>query len=152
MKPTIAIILLAPLAQAETVQQAALSSAWAIFQEARGESMEGKVAVASVIANRARLKQTTITQTVFKDKAFSVGSSVPLWFMSEAQSKKCLAPADFDAREECLWIAQHIGKKTSKPAGDWTHFYAHKLVTPYWAEGLENVKVIGNHTFGTTKF
>lgn len=137
----------------QSKQQDTIVAAWCIYQEARGEPMEGKKAVASVIVNRSGIKGYTVTQTVFKPHAFAgVGPGVPLWFMSDEDAKKQLAPADYDAREECFWIAEAIGKGEFKPTGPWTHFYAAGSPVPGWAMGIAGKKRIGNHMFLKTEF
>jgi len=144
---------IALMALGETPQQAMYAAAWGIYTEARGESIPGKLAIASVIQNRAQIKNRTITKTVFKPKAFSgVGLSVPEWFIIDRLAHQSLHLRDYDARQECLWIAQAIAENRFRATGPWTHNYAHDLCTPYWAPCLENVTVIGGHTFGTTRF
>lgn len=112
-----------------------------LYGEARGESLQGKKAVASVIYNRAVKKYGKATM--------------------QNLSKICLAPKQFScwnggrikvrkgkAWNECKLIAHSMGTGVFTPTGPWDHFYNPKLASPFWASSLTNLKVVGNHLFG----
>lgn len=117
-----------------------------IYGEARGEPLDGKVAVASVIINRAE----------------SGG-----WF-GDSIKKVCLKPWQFSCwnqndpnREEiqnvdetnrlfceCLMIADLAvhGLLIDNTNGA-NHYYAKAIPEPYWSKGKEPVAEIGGHAF-----
>ena len=114
-----------------------------IWGEARGESEEGKLAVASVIANRA---------------------ARPGWWGRDIRSV-CLAPAQFscwwDAQgprvrnvdetdpgfRACLKIARRVLSGNYRdPTGGADHYHRDD-VRPSWARGRRAIRVIGRHWF-----
>lgn len=127
-----------------------------IYNEAADQSREGKMGVASVIWTSAtanpgdRLNELDLWYEITKKARYS---AVAKMLRAPAGSG---IPSDTDtAWTECLRIADHLvfcaktGESTRfKVTGPWTHYYAHRLVTPSWARELKQVRVIQDHTFG----
>ena len=123
-----------------TAERALAATLWG---QARGESEEGKLAVASVVANRA---------------------ARPGWWGRDIRSV-CLAPAQFscwwDAQgprvrsvdetdpelRACLRIARRVFTGNYRdPTGGADHYHRDD-VQPAWARGRRPVRVIGRHVF-----
>ena len=120
--------------------------AWCIYQEARGESWAGKMAIASVLHNRRYNRGLTYKQVVFQRAQFSgVGSLVPVGF---ATGLSCEART----HKDCYAIAGQMIFGGFKPTGPWDHYFAHDGgFRPSWADKLHHVKIIGGHTFGVMR-
>lgn len=112
--------------------------------EARGEPMEGKIAVAAVILNRWRSGRwfagRTIAETCTKPYQFSC------WLESDPNRTKLLA---VDLRDrmfrECVAAAlQAIGGED--PTDGSTHYHA-LHVRPAWARDKTPTRVIAHHLF-----
>lgn len=158
MKTKITILLLSMLpfiseAKQTLLQEDAYAVAWCLFTEARGEAREGLEAVASVILNRAKDRDLNLYDTVFQRKQFSgVGDSVPYWFSHGPESIRW--PARYDgsrdlrAYRDCIKLGFKVAAGDFEPLGDWTHYFAHKICTPYWSDSMKEKNIIGNHTFG----
>lgn len=116
----------------------------AIFFEARGESFEGKEAVANVIVNRVedRRYPNDVCEVVWEPKAFS--------FTHDGLSDK---PEKYSKHADRLaWKeSKQVAKKVL--AGDTlgissTHYHA-SYVSPFWTEHYELDGQIGVHVFYT---
>lgn len=111
-----------------------------LWGEARGESVEGKLAVASVIWLRAGKDPSRLAVVCRKPKQFSCwndGAPVPPVSVSPAW-------------EACKAIAQLLAKGRGSFAAtvEADHYHATSMKqTPYWAEGMKEVKTIGGHVF-----
>lgn len=119
-----------------------LAVAYALYQEARGESYAGKLAVASVIYNRAHIRGLTFSGAVFQPHQFAVdsGTDLELWLSSPRN------PADADALKECLDIAGEVVNGLFTPSGRWTHFHSGDTPPTYFATAYDKQK-IGGHWF-----
>ena len=103
-----------------------------VYGEARGESDEGKKAVAWVVINRSKKSGNTIQYEATKKGQFCCYSGE----MKEKTSK-----------EKCEKIAQDaINGNTSDPTGGATHFYSGNN-TLGWAKDLQPCATIGGHKF-----
>ena len=108
-----------------------------VYAESKGEPYEGKVAVASVILNRALNNgfPNTIQGVVFQPKAFScvVNGNIDV-----QPTQEC-----FDAVYEALGV--------NDPTGDAVFFYNPDIATCSWMHGVEkhNIVSIGQHLFFT---
>lgn len=108
-----------------------------IYYEARGESLQGKLAVAQVTLNRQRDPrwQGSICKVVYQPWQFS-------WTHQYLQ-----APQDLDQWIESLEIAHRVLQRGWAlhrfPA---THYH-NQTVSPEWRLALKPVKKIGQHTF-----
>lgn len=114
-----------------------------VYHEARGEPMEGQIAVAHVILNRALKRGLTVQEVVFKSRQFS------------CYNKGKLPIKDYHAFviamevvERCLEERLH-GKNLHGA----TYYMNEKLVLklygrlPSWHDVVKKVAVIGQHTF-----
>ena len=112
-----------------------------LWHECRGESFRGQVAVATVILNRSRRSGRSLSAVCLRRKQFSC------WNKGYAPviTKTC-AEAQLLHRFELM--ERDMRRGTFVPSGTWTHYYAQNVCHPYWADGLSNTVVIGNHTFG----
>ena len=104
-----------------------------VAAEARGESIEGQMAVAQVIMDRAATRNQSIT-------------------------KVCTAPAQFaepyqgEISEKTRDAVSFVFDKGERPFELVTHFYAWNLIDPpHWTEDKEFVGRIGDHDFFADK-
>lgn len=127
-----------------------------IWAEARGEGVEGRIAVGSVVLNRVdygkkhepwgRKYGNTVSTVIMAPYQFS-------WLLStDPQYKRCLVVArEWDDRDapglaSCLEIAQGLLSGTIQR--NVRGLYYHTLaVKPRWAEKLKVERIIGNHVF-----
>jgi len=143
---TIFVLMLAMSAFASTNDVKALDIlSKTLYHEARGEAERGIRAVASTIVNRAMKKDKNssaenLVKQALKRKQYSC------W-----NGKTDLSSGKGKAWEICREVAYEMVKGEFKTTSKHTHYYAHKIVHPYWAAGLEN-EVIGNHTFLTVRW
>lgn len=121
-----------------------------VFGEARGESEQGKIAVAWVCLNRER----NINQfdDILDPYQFSC------WNYGDPNFDTILALLPFNQiYAECLDIAYGVYfGKLPDPTGGATNYYAPKLMTmidptsggkPTWAKDMQTTKIIGDHVF-----
>jgi spore germination cell wall hydrolase CwlJ-like protein len=108
-----------------------------IYHEARGESLQGQIAVAQVTVNRVASGQfqNNICNVVYADRQFS-------WTIGHSKKIK-----DTKAWEASVAVATAVLTK-SVPLPDFKALYFHtKQVRPSWKYGKRVVAVIGNHIF-----
>jgi len=115
-----------------------LDVAWTIYMEARGESRSGKLAVASVIHNRANSQNKTCGQIV-RNKPYQFSC----WFNGKPELYFN------ETFEQCLYISKVLHRGTFQPLDDWNHFFNPQLCNPSWGVAMVNKCLIGNHLFGT---
>lgn len=127
-------------------EAAASIISYTLYAEARGEKIEGKRAVASVIHTRARLARTSPAAVCLQDRQFSCWNDlkeVPDNYVAGTG----LRHKDLLARSQCFAIAWIL--MVSSDEWDYlTHFYNPDKATPDWAYELKGVRTIGNHVFG----
>ena len=103
-----------------------------VYGEARGESEEGKRAVAWTVKNRANKSGKTIQYEATKKSQFCCYSGE----MKETE-----------ARDKCKKVAEDtINGSNSDPTGGATFFYSGKTV-PSWAKNKKPCATIGGHKF-----
>ena len=108
-----------------------------IYHEARGESLQGQIAVAQVTVNRVSSGkfQNTVCKTVYAPSQFS-------WTRNKRKAVK-----DSKAWQASLDIARVVLSQ-SITLPDFQALYFHtKQVRPSWANRLTVVAVINNHIF-----
>lgn len=112
-----------------------------IYQEARGESNQGKMAVAAVTMNRVKDKRypNTICEVVWQPKQFSwTGLNV-----------KYHSPKNLKAWAQALELAKlFMDGANWSGVGSATHYHA-ITVTPSWVDKKQLVGRYGNHLFYT---
>ena len=120
-----------------------------IYHEARSEIVTGRLAVGMVTLNRVQSKKfpNTVCEVVWQPRQFS-------W----TKDGKSDRPLEARAWKQAKLIANYLYAKyelyTALTNGDIDptdgalYYYAHDLVTPYWADKIRITAVIGSHTFG----
>lgn len=108
-----------------------------IYHEARGEPLEGQVAVAQVTINRVESGgfQSSVCNAVYANRQFS-------WTLDKSKKIK-----DRKAWEASITVAKAVLTK-SIHLSDFKALYFHtKQVKPRWNRNKRVVAVIGNHIF-----
>jgi spore germination cell wall hydrolase CwlJ-like protein len=108
-----------------------------IYMEARGEPLEGQIAVAQVTVNRVRdpAYHSTVCGVVYAYKQFS-------WTLGKRKQV-----VDQKAWRAALDISRAVlTQSIPLPHFPATHFHT-RQVKPYWAKTKTRVAVIGNHIF-----
>lgn len=145
-----------PEAQPESTQEmklpppqsvaAANIISYTLYAEARGEPVDGKIAVASVIKTRSIRSKKSLAEVCMQSKQFSCWNelkAVPEFYISG----EGIELADLKARGECFGLAWILMTSNQK----WehlTHFYNPDKATPDWAFELRGTRIIGRHVFG----
>jgi len=120
---------------------------WAIYQtvwgEARGETYQGKLAVANVILNRVRDPRWPDTAyRVCHDKwQFSA------WNENNPNRKKMQRLRADDLNEECMEATLYAVASDDDPTKGATHYFAQYIDTPRWAKEMVETTRIGTHRF-----
>ena len=111
-----------------------------IYHEARGERVEGQIAVAQVTVNRVGHDEwpSTICEVVYEPKQFSWTHLIKEHSPSEA---KAWSQARIIARDVMIGNVEDPTKGAV--------FYHANYVNPDWAKFMDLSKVIGNHLFYT---
>jgi len=119
---------------------------YTLYAEARGESFEGKKAVASVIQTRATRAKKPLTEICLQSKQFSCWNdlkAVPEFYITG----EGIEAADVLARSKCFGITWML-MVNQTPWYHFTHFYNPDKATPDWAYELKGTRIIGRHVFG----
>lgn len=113
-----------------------------VYHEARGESVEGKLAVAYVVMNRTKAGRwpDTVCEVTLQPKQFSdFHLNIPINRASEAWTTS-------------LDVARNVYyQKVSDPTKGALFFFNPKKASPKWKSSLTFIKNIGNHSFLTLK-
>lgn len=124
-----------------------ITGAETVYGEARGESAEGRVAVACVIRNRwlkGFRRAHTVTEVCLAPKQFSCwNESDPNRKILDNEDYGCLEPVFFGCLESMRYVLLHPSFDPTKGS---LHYHA-KQVKPNWSEGKTPVYVVGNHMF-----
>ena len=112
-----------------------------IYLEAGGESDDGKLAVASVIYNRANGDVDKLVEVCLKPRQFSCWNG-------GIKDKKIFNRLDRRAFRRCVKISEdmHGGKFIATTNAN--HYYNPRFASPEWGKKMKNVIIIGNHKFG----
>ncbi len=124
-----------------------------IYGEARGEPIEGKIAVAAVIMNRVKRDGwfgKNVKEVILKPWQFSVFNindpnrerleAIALDFKSHVET--------YESLKESYWVALgFLGNWLPSNVGAATHYFADYIDTPTWAEKMEHIRDIGRHKF-----
>jgi spore germination cell wall hydrolase CwlJ-like protein len=116
-----------------------------IWQEARGEPYEGKLAVAEVIRNRMRAHYAsdgTVAGTVLRPRQFSG------WNSDDLNRVPSLKLDDGDrVVADCVRAWKEAAEQNTDVAKRALLYYAPALALPSWAKGCVEVARIGRHLF-----
>lgn len=109
-----------------------------IYHEARGESLEGQIAVGHVVMNRALKKHKTCKEIILQPWQFSWhnGNAFPPITDYDALRASCNAAEDV--------IEERLDGKNLFMAD---HYFNPHVVLPDWAKNMTLIKRIGNHDF-----
>ena len=140
------------LASSDQPSDARECLAMALYHEARGEPLEGQVAVGNVILNRVDSKYhpDTVCDVVYKNAdrrnacqfSFACDGLSDRPKEAEAWDRKlAIAEALLVCDEECREMKRDAGGVEAS-----THYHA-TYVSPSWARKLERKGEIGNHIF-----
>lgn len=146
---------LRPAARSENAASSDLETrtllAKTIQAEAGGEDYEGKLAVASVIANRVKSKRygNSYESVILAPGQFSAWNSVTDYAKGKGGLNMDLIKPSDDAYK----IADAIlSDSYESPVGDATHYYNPEDADPVWGKKAGgDWQNIGNHTFGYAK-
>lgn len=110
-----------------------------VYHEARGESIEGQIAVAAVTLNRVEdvKYSNTICDVVYQDDQFS-------W------TSKHVTIKDKEAWQTAKTAAALSVIGNVDPTNGATMFHS-KKVKPYWQSKFKKTRTIGNHIFYKVK-
>ena len=138
-----------PVAPTLSVSGAIDTLARTIWGEARGESMQGRIAVAWVVLNRANDAQQRFDRTV--EKVCTAPKQFSCWNANDPNLAKLKAVTDTNlAFRECLDVASRAvsGKLPPDPTGGANHYHATSLTPlPKWAKNVAPTATIGSHVF-----
>lgn len=116
-----------------------------IWQEARGEAYEGKLAVAEVIRNRMKERYAsdgTVAGTVLRPKQFSG------WNSRDPNRIPSLKIDDGDkAAAGCVRAWKEATEQNTNTAKGALLYYAPALAAPEWVRGCTELARIGGHVF-----
>jgi N-acetylmuramoyl-L-alanine amidase len=108
-----------------------------IYHEARGEPLEGQIAVAQVTLNRVKNPRyhNSVCGVVYAHRQFS-------WTLDKTKRVR-----DAKAWRAALDVSRAVlTQSVALPSFQALHFHT-RQVKPYWAKTRTRVAVIGNHVF-----
>lgn len=108
-----------------------------IYHEARGESMQGQIAVCHVILNRCLIRAQSIKEVVFAPKQFSCFNDGHPPIDDYAALLKAQ-----EAVDRCL--AERLEGKNLHGSD---HYFATYIAPPSWSKEMALVTTIGKHVF-----
>ena len=119
-----------------------------LWGECRGESYDGKVAVASVIWNRAKdymLKHDTLDMKT----ALKMVCLLPKQFSCWRDKNEFLQEKPYDCPQwsDCVHIVTSMMIEKFLPVFNCRYYHATSIRPPMWTKELKIVKQIGNHIF-----
>lgn len=105
----------------------------AVNGEARGESLEGQVAVAAVIVNRTKSSQfpKSVKEVIYEAGAFDAVSDGQIWLDPDKNAYK----------------AAELALKGHDPTGNALYYYNPAKTTNAWIWSRPVIKKIGRHVF-----
>lgn len=121
-----------------------------IFLEASGEPPAGRLAVAEVIANRARERNIPAAEVCLQRFQFSpwnAGQDVVL--SRYAAGRYIKTQHDQQIFDECLNLARIIEAGNMPIGHGWNYFFNPQKCSPSWGKKMRNSEMVGNHQFGT---
>lgn len=129
-------------AKAPASEKACLARA--IYYEARGETLEGQIAVAQVVLNRARSKKWPDTICKVVNQGIERGEKCQFSFACFTH----LSPPSGALWEQAQTVAEQAitGKAWLRELTDATHYHT-TSVAPVWRTSLTPLTTIGSHVF-----
>lgn len=109
-----------------------------IYHEARGEPLEGKMAVANVIVNRMKSRRfpNTACEVVWQRKQFS-------WTLYKSKHRHI---HNYGNPHIEAIASKALSSKLVDVTGGATHYHA-DYVNPFWARSKTKTFVVGQHVF-----
>lgn len=109
-----------------------------LYYEARGESVTGKIAVASVTWNRVRSRRwgSTFCDVVFAPRQFS-------WTFQDVRFK---APAGKEWTDSKTATVSFLRGKRVEKLGGSDHYHERKI-SPHWNQTMKPKGIVGRHIF-----
>lgn len=123
------------------VEAALLCMALNAYHEARGEPLEGQIAVNQVAMRRAGYAPENVCREIYRPRQFSWTHQVPS--RKRPPVNAAWRRAQYAARVTLLWAHNPALPDYSNGA---THYHA-SHIKPYWIVGKVRVAVIGRHIF-----
>lgn len=118
-----------------------------VFHEARGEPIQGQLAVAMTTMNRAEGDPANVCKVVMAPKQFSWTNRLVVRKKDHWKITNRALPRD----EKAWQMARAVAYVTLKgKARDFTRgatYYHTRAVHPTWDRGMERVYATGNHVF-----
>lgn len=134
------------IAEAFAVSVACL--AMNVYHEARGQPLEGQVAVAHVTLNRARHTGLTPCQVVIQPKQFSWVNDGKMYYDGKSwKVDPSLWPRNKKAWDEAKLVARAVMLNVVKDPTHGALYYHAEKVHPKWAKKMQFVTKIGSHLF-----
>ena len=139
------------------LESALLCLALNIYHEARNQSVQGMIAVAEVVMNRAQHQQDKVCAVVFKPYQFSWANKMTTTQNIEQREllAKRFVPKDNASWKTSLRIAKKTlqGRAPSVVTGATHYFNPDKVKRrPKWADKLTEVAQVGDHLFYSSSF
>jgi len=110
-----------------------------VYHEARGESEEGKIAVAQVILNRAEQRRMSVKEVILQPHQFSwVNDGNPNDIKNHSAFVSCMGA-----------VLKCLERRMDGDTVFGANLYHSYTVSPYWADkkGVKHLKSIDNHLF-----
>lgn len=126
-----------------TEQASCMASA--IYHEARDQPVQGQIAVAQVILNRAAKRKLTVCEVIMQRKQFSF-TLIP--YSTRLSEFKSTTGKDSKAKIVAVNIAlQSMNNNFKGIVNGATHYYNPAKANPKWSKSFKNKLVIGDHKF-----
>lgn len=118
-----------------------------VYHEARGEPLEGQLAVAYVTLNRATQQNKEVCDIVGAPAQFSWTTGNIIYLEHGWKLAPSAVPQEKEAYQLALSVAkQALYKQLPDPTNGATHYHA-DYITIWWAKNKEQLAVIGKHLF-----
>lgn len=116
-----------------------------IWGEARGESQEGRIAVAWVVRNRSERRRWPSAVAAVCEQPWQFSC----WNASDPNRSKLLDLSTEDMLyKECHEVARAVlAGEIPDPTGGADHYFADWITPPAWAEQMTFTTTIGRHLF-----
>ena len=121
-----------------------------LMLEAGGESYQGKLAVASVIWNRAEGKAVRVEAVLIKRRQFSCLNNGQA-HAAASVDRMIMGQGGTEVWRDCLLIAGEIMDGTFQPTVEASHYYNPSKASPSWGKALRGKVTVGSHVFGSLK-